>query len=57
MESKRKPGRPATGQNTVSVRIPKALKPAVTELVETYRRLRWQPARPPQPDNAKETDQ
>ena len=47
MNDKRKPGRPATGQTTVTVRIPIALKPAVAELVTTFHRLKWQPARQP----------
>ena len=57
MNDKRKPGRPATGRSTKQVRIPIVLEPAVRELVATYERLRWQPARPPQPDTAKEPDQ
>lgn len=57
MNDKRKAGRPATGRSTKQVRIPIVLEPAVRELVATYERLRWQPARPPQPDTAKEPDQ
>lgn len=57
MNDKRKAGRPATGRSTKQVRIPIVLEPAVRELVATYERLRWQPARPPQPDNAKEPPQ
>jgi hypothetical protein len=50
METKRKPGRPATGRSTKQVRIPVVLEPAVRELVATYERLRWQPARPATPE-------
>lgn len=57
METKRKPGRPATGRSTKQVRIPIVLEPAVKELVATYERIRWQPARPPQPDTDKESSQ
>lgn len=45
MTEKRR-GRPATGQTTVTIRIPLVLKPAVEELVATYRRLKWMPSRP-----------
>lgn len=53
---KRGRGRPATGSTTVMVRIPGALKPAVTELVATYRRAKlkaWEaaPLRPVEPQH------
>lgn len=46
MTESRRPGRPPTGTTTTTVRIPLALKPAVDELVATYRRLQWMPSRP-----------
>ena len=45
METKRKPGRPATGRTTKQLRVPLVLEPAIKELVATYERLRWQPTR------------
>lgn len=49
MNDKRKPGRPATGQTTVTIRIPKVLEPAIQEWVRTYRRIIWQPVQPLKP--------
>jgi len=43
----KKPGRKPTGPTTVIVRIPGALKPAVTELVAHYRQAKikaWEAA-------------
>jgi len=45
MNNKRKPGRPATGRSTKQMRVPLVLEPAIRELIATYERLRWQPAR------------
>ena len=43
-ETIRRRGRPATGLQSCVVRVPLALRPAVEELVATYKRLKWMPA-------------
>jgi hypothetical protein len=56
----KKPGRKPTGSTTVIVRIPGALKPAVTELVAHYRQAKikaWEavPLKQPEPQPDRET--